>query len=280
MQKAIQQVRSGEVDIYAGLFQNTVRAKELDFSEVFFRQNSHLFLHRSIAEIKSILQLTPYAIGVIDGSTHEFSLKHKYPDLTVKSFSNRNALYQAALSGEILVMAGVEKLSRNFTDYELLSQQYPAFARISYDNRNYSAAVAKDNQPLLDFIQQGMEKISHEEKTAIKSRWLIVENSGNVITFSYSNNQMPFSGTSSAGIAQGFFIELWQMWAKSSGLDIEFVMGNSIEFNQTNINMADIHITNVTNEKGDTSSALGPVIYSVNYGLFFANDINKVLHIS
>ena len=86
LQKAIQQVRSGEVDIYAGLFQNTVRAKELDFSEVFFRQNSHLFLHRSIAEIKSILQLTPYAIGVIDGSTHEFSLKHKYPDLTVKIF--------------------------------------------------------------------------------------------------------------------------------------------------------------------------------------------------
>lgn len=277
---AIQQVQSGEVDIHAGLFQNSDRAKELDFGEVFFRQNSHLFLHRSIADIKNILQLRPYAIGVIDGSSHKFSLQQKYPYLTIKSFANRNALYQAALTGEILVMAGVEKLSKKFSDYEMLSQQYPAFTRISYDNRNYSAGVAKGKKPLLDFIKQGMEKISYQENTAIKSKWLIVENSENVITFSYSNNQMPFSDTSSAGIAQGFFIELWQMWAKSSGLDIEFVLGETNEFNQTNTNMADIHITNPTNELGSENSALGPVIYSVNYGVFIANNIDKVLHVS
>lgn len=279
-QKAIQQVQTGEVDIYAGLFQNAEVASQLDFSEVFFRQNSHLFLHRSIANIKSILQLSPYAIGVFDGSSHEFTLKQKYPNLTVKSFSDRNALYQAALTGEVLIMAGVEKLSKNHTDFELLSQQYPAFARISYENRNYSAAVAKGNKSLLDFIQQGMEKISHQEKTAIKSKWLIVENTEDVITLSYSNNQMPFSDTSSDGIAQGFFIELWQMWAKSSGLEIEFVMGDSTEFNQTNTNMADIHITSINKEQGNISNTLGPVIYSVKYGLFFSNNVNKVLHIS
>ena len=279
-QKAIQQTQSGEVDIYAGLFQNAEVESQLDLSEAFFRQNSHLFLHRSIANIKSILQLTPYAIGVFDGSSHEFTLKQKYPNLTVKSFSDRNALYQAALAGEILIMAGVEKISKNYTDFELLSQQYPAFARISYENRNYSAAVARGNESLLNFIQQGMEKISQQEKTAIKSKWLIVENTEDVITLSYSNNQMPFSDTSSDGIAQGFFIELWQMWAKSSGLDIEFVMGDSTEFNQTNTNMADIHITSINKEQGHSINTLGPVIYSVQYGLFFSNNVNKVLHLS
>jgi diguanylate cyclase (GGDEF)-like protein len=279
-QQTIQQVANGVVDIHAGLTKNPARAELLDFTSVLLRQNRHLFLHRSIAEIKSILDLKPYAIGVVDGSSHEFSLKNKYPNLTVKSFANRNDLYQAALTGEILIMAGVEKLSKNFSDYALLSQKFPAFARISYETGEYGAGVAKGQKPLLEFIQQGMDKISPKEKAAIKSKWLIVDSSENVITLSYSNNQMPFSGTSRAGNAQGFFIELWQMWAEYSGLDIEFVLGNSTEFNQTNINMADIHITSVTNEKSITDSTLGPVIYSINYGLFFANDIDKVLHIS
>ena len=144
--------------------------------------------------------------------------------------------------------------------------------------RDYSAAVAKEKQTLVDYIQQGMNKVSQQEKLAIKSKWLIVENVENVITFSYSNNQMPFSGNSSAGVAQGFFIELWQMWAKSSGLEIKFVMGDLAEFNQTNINMADVHITSMTNEQANNSSALGPVIYRVNYGLFVSNDTKEVLH--
>ncbi|MBA6392153.1 transporter substrate-binding domain-containing protein [Colwellia sp. BRX10-3] len=279
-QQTIKQVQEGEVDIHAGLSKNSSRAEILDFSSAFFRQDRHLFLHRSIAQIKNILQLTPYTVGVVDGSSHEISLKNKYPNLTLRSFPNRNALYRAAIAGDILIMAGVENLSKNFSDYNLLSKQYPTFARIIYESGDYSAAVAKGQKQLLDFIEQGMEKISDSEKSAIKRKWLIIDKSENAITFSYSNNQMPFSGTSSAGNAQGFFIELWKMWAKSSGLEAEFIVGNSNEFNQTNKNMADIHITSVTNENNIADSTLGPIIYSIDYGLFFSNDIDKVLHLS
>ena len=279
-QQTIKQVQERELDIHAGIFKSTERAKHLDFSMTFFSQSRHLFLHHSIAHLKNISQLTPYTVGVVDGSTHAISIKSKYPNLTLRSFSNRNALYRAAMEGEILMMAGVEKLSENFSEYELLSQQFPAFAKVTYDTGDYSAAVAKGEGQLIDFIKQGMEKISDQELLTIKKKWLISDKSENVITFSYSNNQMPFSGTSLAGNAQGFFVELWQIWAKANDQDIEFILVDSNESTQTDNSLADIYIPNVTSEKNSSESVLGPVIYNIDYGLFLSNNINKILHIS
>lgn len=279
-QQTIKQVQDGYVDIHAGLSFNSTRAETFALSSAFFHQNRHLFLHRSIAHIKTTAQLTPYTIGVVAGSSHVTSLKEKSPNLTLKYYPDRHALYEAAIASEVLIIAGIEKLSKNFSDYELLNQKFPTFARIAFDTADYGTAVAKDNTQLLDFIHQGMDKISADEKSAIERKWLGMDKSDNVITLSYLNNQMPFSDTSIAGNAQGFFIELWQMWAKFSGLKIEFVVADSTQLNQVSQEFADIYITNVVNEKNTDNSALGPVIYSIDYGLFLSNDMDKVAHIS
>ena len=158
-QQTLKQVQDGRVDIHAGLSQNSFRAEMFDFSSAFFRQSRHLFLHRSIAHIRDITQLTPYAVGVVAGSSHEKSIKAKYPNLTLRIFSDRHTLYNAALKNEILIIAGVDKLSKNFSDYDLLNKKYPAFARISYQVSDYGAAVTKSKKPLLNFIQQGLDRI-------------------------------------------------------------------------------------------------------------------------
>lgn len=278
-QETIKQVQDGQVDIHAGLFNNVSRANFLDFSSVIFRQSRHLFLHRSIAHLKNISQLAPYAIGIIDDSSHEVTLQKNYPNLTIKTFPNRNALYQAALAHEILIIGGVEKLATNHADYVALNQQFPLYSRISIDSRDYSVAVAKGKKTLLDFIQQGMEKISPEEKAAIERKWLIIDKPDNVITFSYFNNQMPFSDSALSGNAQGFFIELWQMWAKYSDLDIEFIVGDGNEFNPLKQGLADIHIASVVDEYNTDNSAIGPVVYSIEYGLFLSKDNEEIKHI-
>lgn len=279
-QQTIKQVQDGHIDIHAGLSFNSTRAEMFDLSSAFFHQDRYLFLHRSIAHIKKPSQLTPYTIGVVAGSSHAISLKEKSPNLTLKYYPDRHALYKAAIASEVLIIAGIEKLSKNFSDYELLNQKFPAFARIAFDTTDYGTAVAKDNAQLLDFIHQGMAKISADEKSAIERKWLGMDKSDNVITLSYLNNQMPFSDTSIAGNAQGFFIELWQMWAKFSGLKIEFIVGDSTQLNQVSQEFADIYITNVVNEINTDDSALGPVVYSIDYGLFLSNELDKVVHIS
>jgi len=279
-QQTIKQVQDGQVAIHAGLFKTADRANFLEFSSSIFRQSRHLFLHRSIAHLKSVSQLAPYAIGIVDDSSHEITLKQKYPNLTLRKFSNRNDLYQAAMAHEILIIGGVEKLSKNHADYAALNQQYPLFARIAIDSSDYSVAVAKGQTHLVDFIEQGMKKITADEKLAIERKWLIIDKPDDVITFSYFNNQMPFSGSALSGNAQGFFIELWQMWAKFNDLKVEFVVADSNQLAPSSQESADIHVTSAVGEAKSANSILGPLIYSIDYGLYVSNDIAAVDHIS
>lgn len=278
-QETIRQVQDGQVDIHAGLSQNSFRTEMFDFSSAFFRQSRHLFLHRSIAHIRDIEQLVPYTVGVVAGSSHEESLKNKYPKLTLRTFSDRHALYKAALDNEILIFAGVEKLSKNFSDYDLLNKKYPAFARVSYHTDDYGTAVTKGKTQLLDFIQQGLDKISIEEKSTLEIKWLGVDKSDNVIVLSYNNNQMPFSDTSAEGNAQGFYIELWQMWAKYSGLEVEFVVLDPNQKNQVSQNAVDIHIPSLHYDNNKNHSS-GPITYNISYSLFLSNSMRKVSHVS
>ncbi len=279
-QQTIEQVQDGRVDIHAGLSKNSSRAETFDLSDAFFQQNQHLFLHRSIAHINSISQLRPYTVGVVAGSSHEMSIKKKYPSITLRTFPNRHALYQAAIKEEMLIIAAGEKLSKNFIDYDALNEKYPAFARIAYNVSDYGTAVAKGNKQLLSFVHQGMDKISAQEKSMIEKKWLGIDKSDNTLTLSYVNNQMPFSDSSLAGNAQGFFIELWQMWAKFNDRKMQFVVTAPNKLDPVNQENVDMYVANVLDEGKIENSVLGPVIYSIDYGLFLSNDIDKVIHIS
>jgi diguanylate cyclase (GGDEF)-like protein len=278
----ITQVKNSAIDIHAGLSKNIEREQVLDFSDAFFQQNRHLFLHRSIAHIRDIEQLSAYTIGVVSGSSHELTIRNKYPYLTIKRFTDRHAQYDAAINNEILIIAGVEQLSKNYGDYALLNQKFPAFSRIPYHTSAYSGAVAKDKEDLLNFVQQGIGKITNAEKSAIERKWLGMDKSDSMISLSYSGKQAPFSDISVAGNAQGFFIELWRLWAKYSGLDVEFLLDDSSELNQLTQGLADIHIASVGDSDSENSKdrILGPAVYSVNYGLFLNSDIESVAHVS
>ena len=279
-EETITQVKNSTIDIHAGLSKNIERERVFNFSDAFFLQNRHLFLHRSIAHIRDIEQLAAYTIGVVAGSSHESTITSKYPYLTIKRFPDRHAQYDAAINNEILVIAGVEKLSKNYANYVLLNQNFPAFSRIPYHTSAYVGAVAKEKIPLLEFVQQGIGKITSAEKSAIERKWLGIDKSDKLITLSYSGKQAPFSDISLAGNAQGFFIELWRLWAKYSGLEVEFLLDDSFELNQLTQGLADIHIASADDSKKIKDAALGPVIYSANYGLFLGSDVESITHTS
>ncbi|MGB1261502.1 MAG: transporter substrate-binding domain-containing protein [Cognaticolwellia sp.] len=279
-QETIAQVQSGDIDIHAGLAIMPARAEQLVLSKAFFQQNQHLFLHRSLAKIKEVEQLTPYAVGVVAGSGHEILLRQKHRHLTIKTFPNRHALYSAALASKVLVIAGVEKLSKHFEEYDALKQMYPAFARIPYNISDFGTAVAKGNSTLLAFIDQGMAKISAAERANIEKKWLGIDKSDNVLTVSYFNDQMPFSDTANTGNAQGFLIEFWKMWSTFSGVNIEFIVADPKERAPKKPYDVDIQLSNMLAENKNQPSAAGPVIYNVQYGLYLPNDMDEPKHVS
>ncbi|SEL63980.1 diguanylate cyclase (GGDEF) domain-containing protein [Colwellia chukchiensis] len=278
-QQTIAQVRSGQLDIHAGLSKNATRATFFDFSDELVTQNQHLFLHRSIAHIRKISQLSAYTIGVVTDSSHDISLTQNYPELTLRRFANRHALYQAALQKEVLIIAGGEKLSKHFVDYQVLNDAYPIYARVSYDKGSYGVAVAKGQAALLAFIEQGMKKISAAEKSEIIRKWLGIDRAENVITISYVNQQMPFSGSSANGNAQGFFVELWQLWARFSDVNVEFVVLDASQPQSISQVSADIHINSLVADDSRAGLSVGSLIYRLDYSVFLTNQHAGISHI-
>ncbi len=219
----IEQVKQGNIDIHAGLSVSDERKAYLNFSSTLFSLNNYFYLHQKLTNIKKVEQLAPYTIGVVDGSSLQTDLKQKFPYLNIKPYPDREAKYRAALKGEILVFAGIDKLSKTIKNAEAIRQLYPMSKRLLYAQKDYAVAVAKNNLPLLHFIEQGFAKISLEEKAAIERKWLGVDKQSDALLITFSPQVPPYMGLSPTGKPQGLFIDLWRAWSKYTGQKIDFI---------------------------------------------------------
>jgi diguanylate cyclase (GGDEF)-like protein len=280
-EQTLTKVQNSTVDIHAGLSLLDSRKETLDFTKPFFSHEKHLFVHRSLTDVHSITELSPYSIGVAAGSSHHKVIQQRYPELSLKVYESRHDIYRAALNKEIMVFAGVEKISKNFNDYQKLHNDYPNYKRLVYNKSDYGAAVAKEQTALLDFVSSGISKISAEEKSAIERKWLGIDRSDNVLTLAYSTDLPPFMSISEAGNPQGFLVDLWNLWSQYSGHRIEFIVGEHQDaLNYVSNNQADIHIAISQHDSEIENFALGPIVYNLNFGLFFSNQLNHIHHTS
>lgn len=219
----LKEVSLGNVDIHAGLSIIDSRRNSLSFSKPIFSIYTHLYVHQQLNTVDSLSDLKPYSIGVVKGSAHIEILQKYYPDLALKTYDNRHELYRAALNHEILVFTGLEKLADNFTDYEDLRRRFPVHKVLRYQQGEYGVAVAKDKNNLLAFIEQGFDKISRQESAMIERKWLGLDKQKDSLLVTFSSHYPPYMGVSPSGEPQGLFIDLWRLWSKNTGINIEFV---------------------------------------------------------
>ncbi|WP_082606516.1 MULTISPECIES: transporter substrate-binding domain-containing protein [Colwellia] len=227
--ETLSQVAKGSVDIHGGLSIIDSRRDTLDFSASLFHVYSHLYVHQQLNSVDSLADLKPYSIGVVTGSAHIEKLQKFHPDLALKSYDNRHDLYRAALNNEILVFTGLEKLADNFPDYERLRQRFPVHKVLRYQQGDYGVAVAKNNASLLRFIEQGFAKISRKESAAIERKWLGLDKQKDSLLVVFSSHYPPYMGVSPSGEPQGLLIDVWRLWSKSVGINVEFVARDMVE---------------------------------------------------
>ena len=194
--ETLSQVAKGKVDIHAGLTILDSRRKTLAFTRPLFHVYTHLYVHQKLDTVDSLADLKPYSIGVVTGSAHIEKLKKYYPDLALKTYGNRHDLYRAALNNEILVFSGLEKLADNFPDYDSLRQRFPVHKVLRYQQSDYGVAVAKNNNALLSFIEQGFDKISRQERAAIERKWLGLDKQKDSLLVAFSSHYPPYMGVS------------------------------------------------------------------------------------
>ncbi len=216
------QVASGNIDIHAGLSILKSREEMFIFSHSIFPLYTNVYINRSLKKIESMADLRPYTIGMVSGSAHVLMLGAKHPELKQRVYPSRHSLYESALNNEILVFTGLEKLSTLYPHYKELNRLYPPYKRLRYQQGKYGVAVAKTNPALMQFIEEGFAKISGEEKAKIERKWLGLDKKSNSLSITFSPDFPPFSALSPTLEPQGLLIDMWRLWSKQTGQNIEF----------------------------------------------------------
>lgn len=228
-QETLDEVAKGNIDIHSGLSIIDSRREAMLFSQPLFSIYTHLYINQQLNNIDSIVDLKPYSIGVVKGSAHTENLRKYHPDLALKTYNNRHDLYRAALNNEILVFTGLEKLADNFPDYDNLRKRFPAHNVLRYQQGDYGVAVAKNNVALMSFIEQGFEKISRQERAVIERKWLGLDKQKDSLLIAFSSHYPPYMGVSPSGEPQGLLIDVWRLWSKQVGINVEFVARDMTE---------------------------------------------------
>ena len=272
----LSQVESGEVDIHGGMTKTVERSKRFAFTPSFFSHDFHFYIHRDFANLTEISQLSPYIIGSVRGSSHAAIVALKYPNLKLRLYHNRHDLYQAALNNEIVIYTGLEKPSKFFPGYMELYKHYPPYKRIGFHQGEYVAATSLENTALKQFIVQGFDKITEEEKSTIEKKWLGRDKKSETLLLSFLTDAPPYMAISPTGQPQGLFIDLWRLWAKESGIEIEFIPQSSTH----NLAMlkkgdVDIHI-GYSADSFDNQLEVASQIYGVDAGVFVSSRIDNV----
>jgi len=280
-QQTLDRVASGDIDIHAGLSRTTAREKRFNLSSSFFFHDRYIFVHRSFADIDTLAQLTPYALGVIKGSSHIDTLKVLAPTLKLREYDNRHQLYQAALAGDVVAFAGLEKLSKLFPQYKELNNRYPPHKRVHYHRGEYVTAVAKENNELLKFVEQGWLKISQQQRSLIETKWLGFDKQSDTLLLAFTPDLPPYMSVSPTGKAQGLFIDIWRLWAEQSGKDIEFIaqsMSTGVEGVKNR--EIDIHIAYPESKSLSTGLMVAQEVYGINSSVYVSRRLSNILDIS
>jgi diguanylate cyclase (GGDEF)-like protein len=280
-QQTLDRVSDGDIDIHGGLSRTTAREARFNLSSSFFFHDRYIFIDRGFANIDSLAQLTPYAIGVIKGSSHIDTLSKLAPTLKLRIYENRHQLYQAALAGDVVAFAGLEKLSKRFSQYKELNNRYPPYKRVHYHRGEYVTAVAKGNTELLDFIEQGWLNISQQQRSIIETKWLGFDKQSDTLLLAFTPDLPPYMSVSSSGKAQGLFIDIWRLWAEQSGKDIEFIAQSMLTgVEGVKKSEIDIHIAYPESVSLSTGLKVAQEVYSINSSVYVARRVDNILNIS
>jgi polar amino acid transport system substrate-binding protein len=218
----IAMVRDGHADVHGGLNFNPESDRYFDFGEPFTRSDSFFFFHNQIYGLNTVGDLIPYRIGIVRDAQEAAILESALAGATLVEYNNHEALYDAVKRGDIRVFADVEQMARHFLTQRGIAHEYRYNPENPLDKNAFYPAVV-DGNPILAVIQKGFEQISVQERAEIERRW-ISPRLKDVLIIACERNYPPFTQLGVNGKPSGLLIDLWRLWAKKTGNQVEFLM--------------------------------------------------------
>lgn len=224
--QTLQLLQSGEVHLHGGIAYTAERAQRYHLGDTGISVQSNILLHRDLPNANNVAELTPYAIGVIDESSHVDTIKQLLPSALLKPYPNVSAMYEAALAGEIRVMSALDRLPPRYPRYDELNAQFPMYKKVPLRSIRLNYAMNKDSA-LSSSIVQATAAVEDAFVERLERRWLGVAADDDTLLLGVPINNQPYMHVSPQGEAQGLFVDLWRLWSAATGVKIAFVPDTS-----------------------------------------------------
>lgn len=166
----LEQMKSGEANVHAGLFRSVERDEYLDFSiPIGIPIATRLFVSSDL-KIDGFYGLGKHKVGVTKSGFAEGFINSNYPDVVHAPYSNSQEIIEAAISGEIKAFA----MDYAAAMYYLHKLGYPTeFQAVEtlYMER-LRAGVAEGDKVRLKLINQALSDMPQEEFDRILNKWI------------------------------------------------------------------------------------------------------------
>ena len=214
---------SGQVDVIGGMAVTAERQQKYLLGEPVSDVHSNVFLHRDLVQVHTLGHLEPHLIGVVQNSGNIATLKHKQSGLTLKTYENTSAMFDAALAGRIKAFVTMDRLTPRYPEFERLNQLYPVFKKLPVHKLELTYAVRQSDTQLAQQLRQWASQLPADLTDKLQRRWLSGASTDDSLLLSLSVGNQPLMGVSPSGQPQGLLVDLWTLWSEKTATPIAIV---------------------------------------------------------
>jgi len=180
-----------------------------------------------LLRVQTLQDLTPYAIGVVENSSHVATLNRYLPNALLRQYPGATQMYDAALAGELKAFAGLDRLPPRYHAYQDLNNQFPLYKKLPLQAIDLVFGVPLTS-PLNNRLKHYAAAVSADTLNELERKWLgfSVDNDDTLL-LGLSALNPPFMDVTSQGQANGLLVDLWRLWSEKTGTNIAFVPDNS-----------------------------------------------------
>ncbi|MBV2128657.1 transporter substrate-binding domain-containing protein [Arsukibacterium indicum] len=220
-------LNAGKVDLHGGMAYTEQRAKDYNLYDINITIFSNVFVHRDLLRVETLQNLMPFAIGVVENSSHVATLNQRLPGALLRQYQTVTQMYDEALAGNLKAFASLDRLSPRYAAYQDLNNQFPLYKKLPLQAIKLVFGVPL-NSPLNDRLESYAAAVSAATLNELERKWLgfKVDNDDTLLLGLSVLNQ-PFMDVSSQGEATGLLVDLWRLWSEKTGTSIAFVPDNS-----------------------------------------------------
>ncbi len=169
-QQTLDDVRTGEADIHSGLFKSADREHWMAFSQPIQNIKTGLFSKFDAIGGGTLTQLKGKQVGAVAGTYQASYLEREHPDIKLHKFPDRTSYLVALMRGEIAaIVEEVPTVSAYLARFGLSGA---VTRRADLFENQVFAGVRRDNMVLLDFLNEGLNKIPLQTLAEIEARWI------------------------------------------------------------------------------------------------------------